>query len=205
MKNNIRYIGILSVLVAGLLLVGCGAANITNPAPNVGEPNSMNDDAPVNDEIPANQSPIGVGDAPDEPVGELPDDQMSEGPIINLPGAVPFQDQSRGPGQADLVEGNAFVNSADLLTMESFPVQISLSLEGNLPTPCNQLTIDIAEPNADNQIHVKVYSLIDPAMSCIAMIEPFSTQVSLPVEDLADGTYEVWVNGTLVGEFSYPG
>lgn len=200
MKNKIRYFGILSILVAGLLLVGCGAANVANPVPNAEEPNSMNDEMPVNDEMPAND-----GEISEEPDVNLPDDPMSEGPIINLPGEVPFQNQERGPGQGELVEGNAYVNSAELLIMESFPVQVSLSLSGDLPTPCNQLTVDIAEPNAENQIMVKVYSLVDPAMTCIAMIEPFSALVSLPVEDLADGTYEVWVNGTLVGEFTYPG
>lgn len=172
------YIGLLIVLVIGVFLTGCGAADVNQPSPNSGE-------------LPTD--------------GELPDVEMPEGPIVNLPGEVPYQDQEREPGQADMVAGNAFVNSADLVIMESYPVQVSLALSGELPTPCNKLTVDISEPNADNQIHIEVYSLVDPAMTCIAMIEPFDEQISLPVENLADGTYEVWVNGTLVGEFNYPG
>lgn len=181
MQNFKFYIGLLTFLVIGLVLAGCGAAEVNQPAPNSGE-------------LPT-----------DDMGGELPDVSMPEGPIVNLPGEVPYQDQEREPGQGKLSQGNAFVNSADVIVMESYPVQVTLALSGELPTPCNQLTVDISEPNADNQIHIDVYSLVDPAMTCIAVIEPFDEQVSLPVESLADGTYEVWVNGTLIGEFSYPG
>ena len=158
------YIGLLTVLVIGIFLTGCGAADVNQPASNSGE-------------LPT-----------DDMGGELPDVEIPEGPIVNLPGEIPYQDQERNPGQAELVSGNAFVNSADILVMKSYPVQVSLALSGELPTPCNKLTLDISEPNADNQIHVNVYSLIDPAMTCIAVIEPFDETVSLPVENLADGT-----------------
>lgn len=199
MKHFKVYIGILAILVFGLLLTACGAAEENNASPDAGNTNGMNDEMP-SEELPTNDA-----DDTDDMGEELPDSQMPEGPIVNLPGEIPYQDQEREPGQGKLSSGNAFVNSADLIVMESFPVQVSIVLVGELPTPCNQLTVDISEPNADNQIQVDVYSLVDPAMTCIAMIEPFSEQVSLPVEGLADGTYEVWVNGALVGEFSYPG
>ena len=192
MQHKKYFIGILSILVIGLLITGCGAANVANPSSN-------------GEESPSNGQPNNGVETPVDSGDALPDSQMPEEPIVNLPGEVPYQEKEREPGQGQLSEGNAFLNSADLLIMESYPVQVSLSLEGELPTPCNQLTIDISEPNADNQIHVKVYSLVDPAMTCIAMTEPFATQVRLPLDTLSDGSYEVWVNGTLVGEFTYPG
>jgi hypothetical protein len=37
------------------------------------------------------------------------------------------------------------------------------------------------------------------------VIEPFEESVSIPMTGKPDGMYTVWVNGELVGEFSYPG
>ncbi|MEJ2759363.1 MAG: hypothetical protein P8046_12860, partial [Anaerolineales bacterium] len=121
MKHFKFYIGLLTVLVIGLFLTGCGAAEINNPTSNAGDSNSMNDEMPTDG---------------------LPDVEMPEGPIVNLPGEIPYQNQEREPGQGKLTKGKAFVNSADLLIMESYPVQISLALSGELPTPCNKLTVD---------------------------------------------------------------
>lgn len=166
------------ILLMAILMSACGGAE-----------NPMND--PVNSELPAGEEP------------GLPQDE--DGPIINLPGETPYQDREPEPGKAKLVEDNASVTEVQLLVMESFPVQVALQIAGELATPCNKLTVDISAPDADNRIMVEVYSLVDPAETCIAMIEPFSESISLPVSDLEDGTYEVWVNGELVGQFSYPG
>ena len=186
----------VSFAVLALLLAACGGANNNNTVsttpeqptdPNMGEPNTGAPDDSVTDP--------GLPDAP----AEIPN------PIVNLPGETPFQEQPPAPGQATWSEGNAFVNSVDLVIMESYPIQVGMYIEGELPTPCNHLTIDIAAPDADNNIHVRVYSLINPAEMCIQVIEPFSQNVSLPTADLADGTYSVFVNGELVGTFTYPG
>lgn len=179
MKRMSLIIGL--VLVIGLLLTSCGGT-----ADSINNPNE-----PVNSDSPNSGDP------------GLPQDE--EGPIVNLPGEIRFQDQEPAPGEAELVEGNANVTSAQLLVMESFPVQVSLEIEGELPTPCNKLTLDISSPDEENRIIVEVYSLINPAETCIAMIEPFTASVSLPVDGLEDGTFEVYVNGELAGEFSYPG
>ena len=89
--------------------------------------------------------------------------------------------------------------------MESYPIQVMLSLSGDLPTPCHSFHADVSEPNQKNEIHVDVYSLVDPEIMCIQKIEPFVENVSIPMTGAADGTYTVWVNGKLVGEFNYPG
>ena len=107
------------------------------------------------EELPMNENDtVSSGDMPDNPQPEEP----------GLP-----QD---GGGNANLSRGNAFVKQSQLVVMESFPVQVVLEISGDLPTPCNQLTVDVADANEDNEIHVDVYSLIDPAMTCMAVIEP---------------------------------
>ena len=124
----------------------------------------------------------------------------------NLPDdGLPSPPSEPVPGQGEWSRGEAFVNDAQLAIAESFPIQVAIEIQGDLPTPCNRLMVEISEPDADNHINIEVYSLVNPAETCIAVIEPFSERVSLPPELLVDGTYSVFVNGTLVGEFTYPG
>jgi hypothetical protein len=110
-----------------------------------------------------------------------------------------------GVGDEGKVRGNAYVGEANLLIMESYPVQVALSVSGDLPTPCNEFRYQIDQPDAENRIFVEVYSVIDPGMICTQVLEPFAESISIPVQDLPDGTYTVYLNGELVGEFSYPG
>jgi hypothetical protein len=124
----------------------------------------------------------------------------SDDPIPVEPG-----DGIGGTGDEGKVRGNAYVRDAQLVIMESYPVQVSLSVSGELPTPCNEFRYAIEQPDAENRIYVEVYSVVDPEELCIQVLESFSENISLPVQDLPDGTYSVYVNGELVGEFSYPG
>jgi inhibitor of cysteine peptidase len=109
------------------------------------------------------------------------------------------------PDEGAMIRDVIMINSADVLVMESFPVQVSVALAGDLPTPCHFFRAAVSAPNADNEIHLDVYSEIPLGNTCIAVLEPFEESVSLDLEGLADGDYTVWVNGEQVGEFSYPG
>jgi len=110
-----------------------------------------------------------------------------------------------GSGDEGKLTGNVYLNDVQLMVMESYPVQVAISISGNLPTPCNELRYTVAEPDADSQIFVEAYSVSNPDEICIEVLEPFTENISLPVQDLPDGSYTVFVNGELVGEFSYPG
>ena len=129
-------------------------------------------------------------------------------PVTGLPGQVeePTPDVV-DPGGKDLVRGNAYINSAELVIMESFPIQVMLSLTGELPTPCDNFAYKIADPDESNQIHVEVYSLGEADAICIQVLAPFEENISISSLNtpLEDGSYTVWVNGELVGEFNYPG
>ena len=110
-----------------------------------------------------------------------------------------------GSGDDGKLVGNVYLTEMQLMIMESYPVQVAVSISGDLPTPCNELRYSVAEPDAENQIFIEVYSVSTPDEICIQVLDPFSENISIPVQDLPDGSYTVFVNLELVGEFSYPG
>lgn len=129
---------------------------------------------------------------PDTPLTSPPGDNMSTNePVLN-----PFAPQ---PGDTTFTRGNIYLNEASLVIRESFPPQVSLNLAGDLPTPCNQLRVDIAPPDQQKQIMVDVYSVVDPNQVCAQVLEPFEESVDLGT--FPTGHYTVWVNGQMAGEF----
>ena len=120
----------------------------------------------------------------------------------------PGEDQSSivGTLPEGAIAGNAFVNEASLMIAESFPVQIFITITGDLPDPCHSLLVEIAEPDRDDQIHITVSSYqADSELMCIQVLEPFEERISLPTENLPDGSYTIFVNGEEIGSFNYPG
>lgn len=104
------------------------------------------------------------------------------------------------PGEENMTRGRVTINESELLILESYPLQIVLELEGELPTPCHILRAEASEPDAQNRIQVELYSLSEPDVICIQVLQPFKTSINLG--SFPDGTYTVWVNGELVGEFT---
>jgi hypothetical protein len=129
---------------------------------------------------------------PDTAVTSPPEDVMP----TNQQNSNPFAPR---PGDEKLTRGNVYLKEASLMIRESYPPQISLSLNGDLPTPCNELRVQIDSPNHENKIMVDVYSLIDPDKVCIQVLEPFQEYIDLGT--FATGHYSVWVNGEMAGEF----
>jgi hypothetical protein len=104
------------------------------------------------------------------------------------------------PGDNQLLRGKVEVKKAQIIAMTSYPAQMVLSLAGTLPTPCHQLRVQVASPDAQNRILVDVYSLYQPSKICVQVLENF--QANVPLQGLAAGKYTVWVNGSQIGEFS---
>lgn len=129
---------------------------------------------------------------PDTPVTSPPENELP----THEPVANPFAPQ---PGDADLTRGNAYINEASLIARESYPPQIVLLLSGDLPTPCNQLRVEIQPPDNENKIVADVYSVIDPEQMCTQVLEPFEESIELGT--FPSGHYTVWVNGEMAGEF----
>jgi len=103
------------------------------------------------------------------------------------------------PGDDQLVRGNIYIDSVEMLAMESFPVQFSVTLKGGLPTPCNEIRVVYHEPDAENRINLDVYSVIAPGSICADMIQPFEQGVALG--SFPAGHYTVLVNGEKMAEF----
>jgi hypothetical protein len=135
---------------------------------------------------------------PEQPViSPMPPSQ----PIINDPGVIlptPSVTHDRQPGDEHLIKGPVYLDSAELLVLESFPLQYRLALKGNLPDPCHELRVEIPAPDAENRIDIQVFSLADPGRICIQVLEPFEESVSL--DGFPPGTYQVEVNGEMVGQ-----
>lgn len=110
--------------------------------------------------------------------------------------------QAEGPGTG---AQPVYIDSADLLIAESYPVQVRLHLVGNLPTPCHHFEAEVAAPDQQNRIEVTAYSTVDAAMRCAQVLQPIDENIAIPMDGAADGAYSVWLNGELVGEFNYPG
>src|SRR5687768_14983749 len=102
-----------------------------------------------------------------EPTPE-PDTAVTSPPVDSMPTNEPITNPfAPQPGDESLSRGNVYINEASLIIRESFPPQISLTLTGDLPTPCNQLRAEISPPDTDNKIVVDVYSVMDPSQVCV--------------------------------------
>ncbi|HLA08910.1 MAG TPA: hypothetical protein VJ022_15820, partial [Anaerolineales bacterium] len=129
-----------------------------------------------------------------------PDTIITSPPVIDPIGTEsPNLSTSPNPSDAKLERGNVFISKSGLLVRESFPVQIALVLSGELPTPCHQLRVNVDPPDNENKIHVEVYSVFDPNVTCIQVLKPF--QESVPLGSFPTGHYTVWVNDAQGGEF----
>jgi hypothetical protein len=103
------------------------------------------------------------------------------------------------PADSDLTRGAVYLDTINLLTMESNPPQFSLALTGNLPTPCDQLRVAVSPPDVENKIIIEVYSVSDPDAICAEVLKPFTENI--PLGRFPSGHYTLWVNGEQVAEF----
>jgi uncharacterized protein (DUF2141 family) len=92
------------------------------------------------------------------------------------------------------VMGLAPVESIQILTLESFPVQINVQVQGNLPNGCTEIDENITQQDG-TQFDVAITTIQEPDVVCTEAVVPFEEVVPLDVEDLDAGTYTVTVNG----------
>jgi len=199
-------------LTAGLCLLlslaGCAAAPAPTSIP-AAEPSAA---APTTAEMPTvypgpptqpGKSQPASANAPVNS-GAYPAPQAVEPVSAYPPVDAPASDQPWAPQAADAAwsRDQATIESKDVLTMESMPPQFSLTLKGNLPTPCHQLRVSVQAPDAENHIEVEVYSVIDPNLMCAQVLGSFETHV--PLTGLSAGKYIVLVNGEQAGEIEVP-
>jgi hypothetical protein len=101
-----------------------------------------------------------------------------------------------------LIPDVANVSDAKLDTLSVNPPVYVVKITGTIPSACHQLKVDIAKPNEKKVIVIKLTSFLDPGKMCDPGKQPFD--ISLKLDQLPDGQYNVVVNDINTGSFQYP-
>jgi hypothetical protein len=88
-----------------------------------------------------------------------------------------------------------YVDTVDILYLESYPVQVHLVVTGSLPTPCHEPAWEVQ--NLGDAIDVQLWSLADADRLCITVLEPF--ELSIPLGSFETADMPVLLNGEVVG------
>jgi inhibitor of cysteine peptidase len=89
--------------------------------------------------------------------------------------------------------GLATVEEIDILTLESFPVQVFVIASGYLPNPCTEI-YQISQEREGKTFFITIETYCSQEV-CIQVIAPFEEVIPLKVYGLPAGTYTVEVNG----------
>ncbi len=95
--------------------------------------------------------------------------------------------------------GTANVESIQVMTLESFPVQVHVIAEGYLPNGCPKID-EITTEREGNTFNIKISTKSPKDAMCTQAIVPFSKTIPLEVQGLKAGNYTVNVNG-VTGSF----
>ncbi len=89
----------------------------------------------------------------------------------------------------------ANIDNIEIQISNTFPVQVKVQVEGQLPTPCHQIDqIDVVYQ--DNTFNVAITTEPPPEdVDCPAMLKPFEELIDLDVTGFQAGVYTVDVNG----------
>lgn len=179
---------VFSLLLLALLAAACGSST-PSPTGIIPEPLLPDEQAPYPDPLDSvNSGNIPWYPAPGTPGAPGPGMLMTTG----------FEPQ---PGDASLTRGPVFLelDSSQLSTMESLPIQVVAILSGNLPDPCQRLRVAVTAAGADNRINLEVYSLTTTTEVCTTVLQPFTA--TIPLGTYTGGHFSVYINGELLGEF----
>ena len=83
-----------------------------------------------------------------------------------------------------------YVDTMDLLMLESFPVQMRAIVKGNLPDACTTIT-SASSQRDDNIFRINFVTTRPADAVCAQMLTPFEQTVELDVAGLKAGTYTV--------------
>lgn len=100
-----------------------------------------------------------------------------------------------GRTESKTTTGVYYVDTVDVLLMESFPLQASARLVGNLADGCTSL-VDVQVVRAGNQFTLTPIATRPADMMCTEALVPFERNVPLDIKGLPAGTYKVVVGET---------
>lgn len=105
------------------------------------------------------------------------------------------------PDDSNLMAGDIKIDSASVTLAESQPPQVMVNFAYFQPTPCYQLRVVAAGPNAQNEINLKAYAVTEKDKPCNLMALATPLQANLNLGSLPKGHYKVLLNGSQIGEF----
>lgn len=105
------------------------------------------------------------------------------------------------PSSIEYIRDVAYVDfdSTDIIVRESYPMQVELIVEGELPTPCHEVRWEVSDPDENKAIHVTIYSEIDSSLKCAQFLESF--EEGIPLGEFTEYGYSIWINDYEVGGF----
>ncbi|MCM1987125.1 protease inhibitor I42 family protein [Methanococcoides seepicolus] len=96
----------------------------------------------------------------------------------------------------EYVVGTAVVDDIQIMVMESFPLQISVTAIGNLPDGCTTIDMENIEVvNTGNGFDIALKTKRPKDLVCTDALVPFEVNIPLDVYGLEKGVYTVNVNG----------
>lgn len=108
-----------------------------------------------------------------------PDNSLNDSPIQVFP------DDSYENQQA------IFIDDLKINIMESFPVQVSATVVGNLPDGCTRIVDSKAEMIDESTFELRIITERPEDMMCTMALVPFEEHINLDVKGLPAGTYTV--------------
>ena len=116
-------------------------------------------------------------------------------PTLDPDAPVSSDDPTTEPvEQGDLIIGTAIVNSVDLLMLESFPLQMTATINGDFPDGCTTLGA-VQQERIGNVINMTIGTSRPAGSMCTQALVPFTENVSVDIYGLPAGEYTVNVNG----------
>ena len=94
-----------------------------------------------------------------------------------------------------------YIESTEILTLESFPVQVSLLVSGNFPDGCTSIG-NVMQERTGETFNVTITTNRPRDQMCTDALVPFQETVKLDVGGLKAGTYSVNVNGKIADTFT---
>jgi hypothetical protein len=155
---------------------------IESPSPAVSAP--LEETQPPQINLPV----VGVGEPYPSPVD---DEEVGSG--METPTEQPAEDQTGG---GVLTPGDITISSVAVRVEGGDPATVNLDVTGTLPTPCHQFAYTLGQPDAEGNINIEVYSLVDPTVICTQVLQPYEETVDLG--SFPAGSYTILVNGEVI-------
>lgn len=116
-----------------------------------------------------------------QPVSPVEPTQQSPEPTVSSP----------DPANSDFNSENVYVNNMQINIMESFPLQVSVTVSGNLPDGCTSIVKSTATFDNKNTIEIHFYTDRPKDLMCTQALVPFEETIPLEVYGLPAGKYTI--------------